>query len=61
MADQGVATKTPENDGNEKANDNSIVSGDTPAQQGASMGVSIARQTYKLSVVELMSRYRSIV
>lgn len=61
MADEEVATKAPESDGNEKTNDNSIIPGDTPAQQGASMGVSIARQTHKLTVVELMSRFRSTV
>ena len=35
MADEEVATKAPESD----AQGQSLVSGDTPAQQGASMGV----------------------
>ena len=40
MADDGVATKTPENDKTSK----SIIPGDTPAQVGASMGVSFTRE-----------------
>lgn len=40
MADDDVATKAPENDVTSK----SIIPGDTPAQVGASMGVSSARQ-----------------
>lgn len=64
MADEGVATKAPESDAidksNDKSNDKSIMPEDT-AQEGASMGVSTARQTQKHSVVELMSRVRSTV
>lgn len=59
MADEG-ATKAPESDAIDKSNDKSIIPEDT-AQEGASMGVSIARQTQKHSVVELMSRVRSTV
>ena len=36
MADEEIATKAPENDAQE-----SLVAGDTAAQEGASMGVSI--------------------
>lgn len=39
MADLEVATKAPESDGAEE-NAGSIIPGDTPAQSGASLGVS---------------------
>lgn len=55
MADEEVATKAPESDGNDK----SIVPGDTPAQEGASMGVSYAKFCLKHSIVGLMSCIRS--
>lgn len=61
MADEGVATKAPESDGYNKSSDKSIIPGDTSAQAGASMGVSVARQAHKHSIVELISRVRSIV
>lgn len=57
MADDEVATKAPESDGNDK----SIFPADTPAQQGASMGVSIARHPHMPPVAELISRVRSTV
>lgn len=57
MAEEEVATKAPESDGNDKG----IFPADTPAQQGASMGVSIARHPHKPSVAELMSRVRNTV
>lgn len=60
MADEGVATKAPESDGYDESSTKSIIPGDTPAQEGASMGVSDARQTHRHSIVELMAS-RSIV
>ncbi len=39
MADSEVATKAPESDTQER----STIPGDTPAQEGASMGVSSSR------------------
>lgn len=49
MADDDVATKAPESDAQE-----SLVAGDTPAQDGPSMGVSIQHTpSHQLSLTGL--------
>ena len=46
MANEDVATKSPESDAIDKSNDKSTP--EDTAQEGASMGVSTAAQTQKL-------------